>query len=136
MSEIWDSIMRVQDSADPMVWQAEYSRLVPLLKASWSHPHSAMELLECAAEVFPLALAKELVYEVVREWKEQPSYGWAAGGSASHCYLSALLLTGNVALADPELIAKYHDEVLRKARNPRARTRDADTKTNLLVAAL
>ena len=76
-------------------------QLVPLLTEYWNvHPHSAMEMLESATFAFPVSLAHALVRDVVTNWKKNPTYSPEAGGSADHCYMSALILSENLDLAD------------------------------------
>lgn len=70
MSELWDSICRLEKSDDPNVISSERAFIVPKAKQYWDkHPHSAMETLECIAEVFPIATARDIVREIVLDWR-------------------------------------------------------------------
>lgn len=133
MSELWESIRRVEKSDNPDVIASERAFIVPKAKEYWDqHPHSAMETLECIAEVFPIDIAKEIVREIVLDWKSRPNYSWRAGGSADHCFLSALLLTGNADLADDEFLDKCFGSVIEKASRPRSRTKNIREKSALV----
>jgi len=78
------------------------NQLVEDFNAQWDeHPHSAMERLEWVVKELPLALSHALARRIVENWKQKPSYRPDAGGSADHCYLSALILSANYDLADP-----------------------------------
>jgi hypothetical protein len=89
------------------------AELVRNLIGSWTeHPHSAMEMLLVVARVYPLAFANSVVASAVTAWKGLPDYSWKAGGSADHCFLAALALTANGALADPELVASRAKTVI------------------------
>lgn len=89
--------------------------MVPRLIDYWDkHPHSAMELLECAVREMPLALSHAVVRRVVEAWKRKPSYDPDAGGNADHCFLSALVLSENLDLADPEWVRRVLPKTLRK----------------------
>jgi len=133
MSELWDSICRVEKSDDSRVISSEGTFIVPKAKKFWDQsPHGAMETLECIAEVFPIAMAKEIVREIVLDWKSRPNYSWRAGGSADHCFLSALLLSGNGDLADDDFLEECLKSVVEKARSPRSRTKDVLEKSILI----
>ncbi len=132
-SEIWESICKIEKTNDIELIAAERDFVCPKAKEFWNdHPHSAMELLECIAEVYPIKVAHALVREIVLDWQSRKNYSWKAGGSADHCFLSALLLTGNGDLADDDFISKCLDSVIKKAEHPRNRNKDSKEKVALL----
>jgi hypothetical protein len=137
MSDIWEIIQKVENSDDPNVWKEEYQNILPMLKQYWDqHPHSAMEFLQGAAKVFPLDIAEILVREVVRDWKKRSDYSWEAGGSADHCFLSALFLTGNYDLAEKAHIIKCGKSILDNVQRMNNEVKDKERKIKLLKDGL
>jgi len=112
-----------------------------LIMSWFENPHSAMKCLESAALVYPLMFAGKLVDTVVTTWKVLPNYSWQAGEDADHCYLAALCLTGNVNLAEQDLLAKCTQTVLKlymdkSQLSPLIDMCDKDSKMKLLIDAL
>lgn len=137
MLDIWELIQKVENSDDPNVWKEEYQNILPILKQYWDkHPHSAMEYLLGAAEFFPLDMAEILVREVIRDWKKRSDYSWEAGGSAEHCFLSALFLTGNYDLAEKAHIMKCGKSILDNVKRMNNGVKDKDIKIKLLREGL
>lgn len=91
----------LEKTEDPKERHALANEVVPVLVAYWDvHPHSAMEMLEYTTFRLELSIAHAVVRSVVQEWKKKPTYDPTAGGSADHCYMSALILSENYDLAD------------------------------------
>ena len=115
-------------------WRRIARDLVSPLSMYWDvHPHSAMEMLESAVRELPVSVAQPMVREVVREWRKNPSYDALAGGSAGHCYLSALILSDNYDLAEPELVKAELSGCLKKELAENRNWRDAEEKRRLLI---
>ena len=132
----WAKIRRVDESDDDHVWAHEGISLTEALDLEWDRsPHCAMEALEYAAVVFPWEMAKVLVRDSTIAWTRKANYAWTAGASADHCFLSALLLTGNGDLVHPEHLTACREVVLRKALRPMERMRDSRLKLELLRSA-
>lgn len=94
-------VKRIDRSDDESELRELAGELAPVLVAYWDvHPHSAMEMLESSVLRLPLSLSHALVRKVVSGWREKETYDPEAGGSADHCYLSALMLSENFELAD------------------------------------
>lgn len=92
---------RLDNTDDPREWKTIALELVPPMIDYWDvHAHSAMEMLEVCAMRLPVSLAHALVRSVVLGWRKKPTYSPDAGGSADHCYLSALILSENFDLAE------------------------------------
>lgn len=120
-------------SEDPNEWANISTELTPMLTAYWDyHPHSAMEVLEQAVLNLSVELAKPLVRDVVLAWRKKPTYRPDAGGSADHCYLSALILSDNSDLAEYPWAEGVLPRTLDKELNDRDRMRDYDRKRVLV----
>ncbi len=123
----------LQSSEDPDEWANISTELIPMLVAYWDeHPHSAMEMLEVTVHSLPIELAKPLVCEVVLAWRNKPDYDPDAGGSADHCYLSALILSDNFDLAEHPWVERVLPQTLNKELNYKREMRDYDRKFALL----
>jgi hypothetical protein len=110
-------------------------QLIPVLIAYWDvHPHSAMEMLEWTVMCLPLPLSHAVTRKVVAGWKAKETYDPQAGGSADHCYLSALILSENFDLADRPWVDEVLPTTLRKElKYPRwERMRDAEPREALV----
>ena len=89
--------------------------LTEVMSAYWGvHPHGAMEMLEVCVKLLPLPLAHAVVRRVVQVWHQEDSYDPKAGGSADHCYLSALILSENFDLADRPWVEDVLPKTLEK----------------------
>ena len=123
----------LQVSEDPNEWANISIELIPMLIAYWDeHPHSAMEMLEVTVRNLPIKLAKPLVRGVVLAWRNNPDYDPDAGGSADHCYLSALILSDNFDLAESPWVERVLPYTLDKDLNYKSKMRDYDLKIALL----
>lgn len=115
----WQLLELLRDSENPDEWIDISTELTTLLAMYWDiHPHSAMEALEQTVLSLPIKLAKPLVSKVVQTWKSKSNYDPDAGGSADHCYLSALILSDNYALADQPWAKQILTRVLEKEMRP------------------
>lgn len=130
--EVWDIIRRVENPNPFVNLQQERDNIKPLLIDLWDKdPHNAMEALEGAAEAFPLNLVQGLVKEVVQSWKTRNNYSWKAGGGADHCFLWALLITGNYEFIEEDFFNKCLSSIEYKLKNPRDRISDKLAKHSL-----
>jgi hypothetical protein len=91
-----------------------------------------MEMLEVFAHCLPVDLAHPLVRSVVLGWREKPTYDPDAGGSADHCYMSALILSENYDLAEHPWAERVLPPTLDKELNYERPMRDADRKRALV----
>lgn len=91
----------LRETEDPKEWMRITQELVEPMIAYWDvHPHSAMEMLEVCTMALPVAVAHAFVRNVVLGWRKKPTYSPDAGGSADHCYLSALIFSENFDMAE------------------------------------
>jgi hypothetical protein len=128
---------RLSETTQPELLRTVSLQLIPLLTDYWDlHPHSAMEMLEFVTVRLPLPLAHATVRQVVTAWKKKPTYYPEAGGSADHCYLSALILSENFDLADQPWATRVLPSTLAKELNyPRFdRIRDGAAREALVRA--
>ena len=119
-------VERIDRSDDDSELRELARELVPVLIAYWDvHPHSAMEMLEWSVIRLPLSLSHALVRRVVSRWREKETYDPKAGGSADHCYLSALILSENLDLAEhpwvDDVLPRTLDKELKYPRFDRMR---------------
>jgi len=130
----WALIEKVRTSEDSKELREICRNLTPLLIAYWDiHPHSAMESLECVARDLPLPLAHSVVRQVVTAWRQKATYDPNAGGSADHCYLSALILSENYDLAEHPWADSLLESTLRKdLSNGYRQMKDKDQKIKLV----
>jgi hypothetical protein len=118
--ELSDLIQRIGSAGNAPEARSLAEHVVPGLIAYWDrHPHSAMEVLEWAVREMPLALSHAVARRVVEAWKRKPTYDPDAGGSADHCFLSALILSENLDLADPEWARRLLPRTLQKDEDGR-----------------
>jgi hypothetical protein len=136
-SEITRLTHRLSELTEPEELRQRSQKLIPVLTDYWDlHPHSAMEWLESVTKALPLPLAHATVRQVVTAWKRKPTYDPDAGGSADHCYLSALILSENYDLADQPWAARVLPSTLDKElKYPRFdRMRDGHAREALVRA--
>ncbi len=137
LDRVWKLVRLLEASEDLDEWANILTELTPMLIAYWDyHPHSAMEALEQAVLNLSVELSKPLVREVVSAWRKKPNYDPNRGGSAGHCYLSALILSDNFDLAEYPWAEKELPSALEKELNYRDyrhdRMRDYDRKLALV----
>jgi hypothetical protein len=107
--------------------------LVSLMITYWDiTPHGSMEMLEVFARELPVSLGHGLVRRVVLGWREKQTYDPTAGGSADHCYLSALILTENYDLAEHPWAEQLLRSTIDKERYYGRTMRDGDRKRALV----
>jgi len=124
---------RIRESEDIEEWRKLSVDVAPLMIAYWDvHPHSAMEMLEVFAHCLPVDLAHSLVRSVVLGWREKPKYDPDAGGTADHCYMSALILSENYDLAEHPWAERVLPHTLDKELNYERPMRDTDRKRALV----
>lgn len=83
-----------------------------LLILHWDRsPLAAIQMLEVAAEHYPLEAANKLVQDVVSEWRKKSSHVLKVNGSDDHFLLAACALTANGDLVDRELFDKQRENV-------------------------
>ena len=137
--QVSKAVDRLRASEDRAEWEGIVDEMVPLVIAYWdAHPHSAMEMLEVTVSFLPVRLAHALVRLVVRGWKAKLNYNPTAGGSADHCYLSALILSDNYDLADQpwgaDLLPSTLNKELSKSYSRFDRYRDGEAKKRIVEA--
>jgi hypothetical protein len=130
-------VNQLRTSDDANEWRKLSMDLIPIFTAYWDvHPHSAMEVLEAAVHNLPLELAHPLVRTVVLAWRKKATYSPDAGGTADHCYLSALILSENYDLAEHPWAKRVLPYTLDKDLRYRREMRDRGRKLALLEAFL
>lgn len=132
--DLWQRIREVK--GDLTRTEAHLPHIVQGAIDYWDqHPHSAMESLESIAHALPFKFAQVAIREIVMQWKSKANYSWRAGGSADHCFLSALFLSGNEDLAEETFVANCLSSILEKSQRARSDTVDAELKFASLLAA-
>lgn len=138
VSDAWKLIRRAEAVEDDTELKAVAGKLVPMIIASWDvSPHSAMEALESTSLALPFNLARTVIRESVEGWRKKPKYKDAADNAASHCYLSALILSDNYDLADHPWADRLLGYVVEKDTSPSyppRKMKDRDRKIALLTA--
>jgi hypothetical protein len=138
VKEAWTLIRRAEAVQDETELKDMAGKLAPMIIASWDvSPYSAMETLEGTTLALPLNLARTVIKESVEGWRRKPNYKASAHNDAGHCYLSALILSGNYDMAEHPwadgLLAYVLDKDTSPSYVPR-KMKDRDKKMALLMA--
>jgi len=134
LNEAWRLIGVADALKDEKELQDTVGKLVPMLVECWDlDPYNAMEALEGTALALPLDLARDAIKVSVEAWRKKPNYRAEAGGAAGHCYLSALILSGNYGMAEHPWADKLLEYALGKDTNPDYEPRKMKDRTRKIA---